>query len=207
MMKVMYRREDSTTMRLIVLILAANVCWGAALSVVPDLQTVSVGESVEIAVQVDGLGNGGPPSLGVLDLDVLFDSNVLSFVGVTWGMGLDVLGLGSLQFVTSGPGLVNLLEISLDSVDDLNALQPSAFLIASLDFMAVGVGNSPISLRINAIGGADGASIDSTAVDGAVEVIEGSGSEVPEPGTAILVLLGVIVVTCFRRQLGTRLGV
>lgn len=186
---------------------AASVCWGATLSVVPDLQTVSVGESVEIAVQVDDLGNGGPPSLGVLDLDVLFNSNVLSFVGVTWGMGLDVLGLGSLQFVTSGPGLVNLLEISLDSVDDLNALQPSTFLIASLDFMAVGVGNSQISLRINALGDADGASIESTAADGAVEVIEGSGSEVPEPGTAILVLLGVIVVTCFRRQLGTRLSV
>ena len=69
------------------------------------------------------MGSNIAPSLGTFDLDLSFNNSILSLDSVAFGDQLDILGLGSLQIATPGTGIVNLYELSFDSVDDLNNLQ------------------------------------------------------------------------------------
>src|SRR5262245_39321709 len=106
-----------------------------ALEFVPTSQSVTISNSVTVAITISGLGTGVPPSLSVFDLDVTFDPTLLAFSSVTFGdptLGdeLDVLGLGSLAFAIPGVGSVNLFELSFDLPDDLHTLQAGEFILA-----------------------------------------------------------------------------
>lgn len=171
----------------------ASTTFAATIFVTPGTQTVNVGSSVNIDVNLSGLGNGVTPSVGTYDLDVNFDSALLSFSSVTWGTGLDVLALGSIQFATPGTGTVNLFELSLDSVSDLNSLQLPTFRLFTLSFTTLAAGTSPVTISVNALGDADGVALPFNAIDGSLTIQETGGSPVPEPSTFLpiaIVLLG-----------------
>lgn len=175
------------------------------LSVSPTTQLVSIGSAVSIDVNVSGLGNGAAPSIGTFDVLLTFNPSLLSYTSVGWGSGLDVLSLGSLQSETPGFGNVNLFELSFDSATDLNALQPSAFRMFTVYFMAIGAGTSDIVLGVNALGDADGGSITHQIGNGSVTV-QDAGSAVPEPGTMGVVAIALLAL-CFgsRRRSFARL--
>jgi hypothetical protein len=130
----------------------------------PPAQSVSVGEQVEVALVIAGLGAAVPPSLGTFDIDVTFDATVLSLNDVAYGdpaLGdqLDLLGLGSVTATGPGAGSVSLFELSIDPIAELNDLQADAFTLAVLTFGAVGPGSSGLNLAVNALGDAEGASL------------------------------------------------
>lgn len=130
------------------------------LNVLPGSQLPAVaGGQVQVDIRISGLGIATSPSLGTYDLSLHFDQTALAFDHISWGNGLDIFGLGSLQDVISSAGLVDFFEASLDSVADLNSLQPSEFLLASLVFNGLTTGSSSISLSINALGDASGNSL------------------------------------------------
>jgi hypothetical protein len=109
------------------------------LEFVPSSATIGVGDSLGVALQISGLGDFTAPSLGTFDVTVTFDPTVLAFATVTYGdpaLGdqLDLAGLGSLTTTMLGVGSVNLLEVSVDSASDLDALQAGAFTLATLTF-------------------------------------------------------------------------
>lgn len=171
----------------------------ATISVVPSSQSVPLGHQLTVTLQASGLGGNTAPSLAAYDIDLTFDGTLLAFADVTWGAGLDVLALGSVQVLTLGVDSVNLFELSLDGASDIKTLQPDAFVLATLMFDTLAPGTSPFALSILALADADGATL-------TAEVAFGSGtvtpavSTVPEPSSLMLVVGGGGVLAVVRRR-------
>lgn len=187
--------------------LIAGMLWigGVQASLVvratPSGASFSVGNSFTVAIEVSGLTDSAAPSLGVYDINLSFNSALVSLDAVTFGSGLDVLALGSIQSSTPGAGTVNLFELSLDSVSDLNDLQLDTFVLATLNFSAVGLGANAFDLVINAFGDAEGNSLAAGVVGGSVEITDGgTPPSVPEPASLALVMAGVSAAAIAKRR-------
>lgn len=180
----------------LLLALSSQCRASVIVSISPSSQTVPLGGTVNIDVNVSGLGGG--TALGTFDVDLLFDSALLSFNLATFGNQLDLFGLGSIQSVTPGPGSVNIFELSLDSITDLNTLQATQFRLATLTFTTLALGSSsPITLSVNALGDASGGSIPATLQSASLTVEP--ASSVPEPRTWPMVGLGIGGLVGIRR--------
>ena len=140
---------------------------------------------------MSGLTGGATPSLGVYDIVIQFDSSILSFTSVVFGD--PVLGdqlsfdFPSISNDTSIAGGVNVFELSLDSAASLATLQADAFTLATLSFNAIALGTSAITPNINVLGDEFG---DPLFAD---EVLGSAVSAVPEPSSAILFVVGMLV--------------
>lgn len=178
-----------------------------SLNLIPSSSTTAIGEFVGIDVTISDLGNNIAPSVSTFDFDVSFDPSVLSIAGLTFGdpaLGdlVDQSGL-SLFFTQLGffsgvgvsvpaPGLVNFFELSLDTPAALDGTQPSAFTLATLNFLSVGVGTSTVGItRINALGDSFGDPLALFSVGStSIEVMGDSNppASVPEPGVGLLAI-------------------
>ena len=183
--------NKSVSLMLSVLVVGAALEPAAnavTLSVIPEATSANVGSTFSVDVVASGLLDGAAPSIGTYDLDLNYNSSVLSFANVSFGTGLDVLGLGSIQAPDpSTPGKVNVFELSLDSEADLNQLQHDAFKLFTLTFNAAAVGSSALQLTISALGDAAGNSLDATLQNGSAAV-----TPVPLPPTLVLFLSGLL---------------
>lgn len=184
-------------MRLLSFILSCTLwaCISSAgtIFVSPTTQNVPLGSAVSVDVNVLGLGSNSAPSIGVFDLDISYDPEILSFSSVLWGTGLDVLGLGSFRDSSPAFGSINLFELSFDLPDDLNDLQPDAFRLFTLNFSSLAAGTTAIGITVNAIGDVDGVSLPMTLINGSVAVGTGSAA-VPEPATGVPLLAALALV-------------
>ncbi len=169
------------------------------LTFAPSSQSLNSGDAFSVDLRISGLGDGTSLSVGVFDIDVFFDALLLSFDDATYGAGLDVLGLGSLQITTPGGGAVNLFELSFDTAAELNALQPAAFTLATLHFTALTAGTSALDLAVNAMGDADGADLPVSVQNGSV-IIAPPSTIVPEPQSLALLLAGLTLLGVVRRR-------
>lgn len=165
-------------------------------SVAPSSQAISLGSPADLAIEIAGLAD--PPSLGTFDLNLGFDPTILSFNSVNFGdaiLGdqLDPTGGGNtITFVSSGTGTVELFDLSLDASTVLNTLQPSSFVLATLMFDTIGTGSSPLNLSVNALGDADGNSLQAILQNGTLDVT--NASAVPEPTTLPILSSFVLLV-------------
>jgi hypothetical protein len=128
----------------------------------PASQTVQLGDTVTVGIKISGLTAPGAPSLSAFDLDVSFNSSILSLASVSFGdpvLGdqLDLGGFGC-SFLpglycdtAAGVGSVNLFELSADSSADLDLLQAADFILATLSFNTAGTGTSPLTLSLNSL--------------------------------------------------------
>ena len=168
------------------------------LSFDPVAQDVTLGSPVDVALKISGLGSATPPSLSTFDLNISFDPGLLSFTSAAFGdpkLGdqLDVHGLGG-NLISSGissPGVLNVFELSLDSLGDLDTLQAASFTLATLTFNTVGIGSSALGITINSLGDANGAALASVTQNGSVTV-----SAVPLPAAWLLFASGMLVLVC-----------
>ncbi|MBI1353693.1 MAG: PEP-CTERM sorting domain-containing protein [Acidobacteria bacterium] len=181
------------------LLFLTAVSPAATISVDPSTQSVSLGTSASVDVNVADLGILTAPSLSTYDIDVAFDPTILSFTGATFGDGLDLFLFGlNIQAATPGVGTVNLFDLSFDLPTDLDDLQADAFKLFTLTFDTIGPGTSPITLSVNAFGDSLGDPLDVTPTSGELTVT----ASVPEPSTIGLLLAGLLVIG--RRRLTAR---
>ncbi len=176
----------------------------------PDIQAFEVGDSFDVNVLVSDLP--ADEIVSTFDLTVAFNSSVLSATGVNFGGFLDDAVFPSIQnFDISIAGEVNFFEISFLLDDELVLLQPDdSFLLATLSFDALTVGISPLNFLEGTVPGVPGLDVKGRAdvndiplllpnLSGGVgEVTVSSVATVPEPGTFILLAIGLWVVACCR---------
>lgn len=169
----------------------------------PATQVVNVGDTVTVDVNIRGLGVGSAPSVGFYDLDIGFDTSLLSFddtdpTAVVFGTELDPFGFGVNPRGVAGTGPVNVFELSLDFPADLNALQADSFTMFSLTFEAHAVGTSAVTLGLFALSDAVGSPLVSGLLDG--EIVIEALTAAPEPAPIALLAVGLLALTIARRR-------
>jgi len=164
--------------------------WPAVLSFSPSSQTASGGQTVTVDIVISGLSAGAPPSVGAFDLDVSFDPAILLPIDVTFGSFLGTPGIDALTDFLLSPGVVDLAEVSLLAPINLDA-HPASFSLATLSFVAVGVGTSPLAFSQIVVDDAFGDKIPTTGVDGSI-------TGIPEPASALLSGAGLLLIALAR---------
>ena len=194
------------------LLAAFSVCglqmaWADSIQIVPATQSSTVGQSIVANIVASGFKSGLAPSIGAYDLTVAFNPAILSFVSASFGTGLDIVRLGSIQSVTHGIGTIEVFELSLDSIADLNTLQLDTFSLTAVTFQAIGSGASQLSLFANALSDASGNNLSATLEGAAVQVREQVPIAMPEPGSMLLCAIGItmlITILMWRHALKSR---
>ena len=187
------------TLALGIALLNGNLFGVPVIEIIPSNQQVGIGSSFDVELSISGLGNLAAPSISTYDLDISFDSSVVSFDSAVLGdpnLGnqLDLFGFGTISAVSPGAGVVNIFELSLDLPADLDSLQADSFVLATLTFDADSLGTSQLSLTANSVGDSLGVPLVTTLNNGSVNVV------VPEPSTIILCGLGMVAALIRHRR-------
>jgi N-acetylmuramoyl-L-alanine amidase len=170
---------------LLLALIAPMKSWAISISFNPGSTSAIIGATTTVNLRISGLVDGDSPSLSSFDLNIEFDSGLLALGGVTYGVQLDLLGLGSVIVTSPAPGNVNLFQLSLDSPSDLDSLQTGDFTLAILQFEALSIGTSPLIISVNALADSAGNLLVADTQSGEIRVLSGS---VPEPSTVLLLL-------------------
>lgn len=176
-----------------------------SLSIIPSAGSAVVGGNVNADLVISDLGSGGAAStVGAFDINIGFDSSILSLNNVTFGALLGNLSLSEAiaAFDNSTPGTVNLFEVSLLEASAstcvfcqtpyLDSLQPSSFLLATLSFIGTSQGTSTLTPVINAIGDGEGNDLARGLITAAGSVTVGRPVTVPEPSILALLSVGLL---------------
>lgn len=175
------------------LLMAGNSAMASVtLSFDPVTTAAAVGGPVTVNLNVSGLES---VDLGAYDLNVNYDSNILSFVGYTLGGGLGYTTGDSLDFSWGdlGFGQINLSEVSM--LSDLSA-QGSSFTLATLTFTGIAGGSSALTISDITLGDANGDSIVPDSLGSA------NVNVVPIPAAAWLLGSCLMGLFGFRKRLG-----
>ena len=170
------------------------------LSVVPQASTVGVGGTVSVDVVASDLVGGAAPSLGAYDLNLAFDPSVLSFGSISFGTGLSVTGVESIQGSDLSAGVINPFEVSFEDTADLNSLQADAFTLFTITFNAASAGTSLLSLSVNDLASADTFTpLVADVLNGASVTVAGAPA-VPLPAAGWLLISGLASTGLFARR-------
>lgn len=161
---------------------ALSTAHAASISLSPSTQSVTSGSMFSIDVLFNAEGSSA--GLGAFDFDVTYDSALLGFTSASFGSGLDVMGLGSIQTLTPGAGTLNFFELSMDSASDLLAYQSQSFKLATLIFTGLSTGDTSFDLSVNALADAAGNTI----------------AAVPEPTSYAMLLAGLGMLALVKRR-------
>lgn len=172
------------------------------LSLDPPTQDINVGATAMVDLNISGLGDFTAPSLGAFLVEITFDESVVSFDSVVYEAFLgdtDPLSFETDIVTIVGPGFVSLDEISFLSDLELDVLQPSGFTLATLTFVGASVGTS--ALAFDFVDLADAGFPSSTIIPESLETASITVERVvPEPGTLLLLLTGVVWFGALRRR-------
>jgi hypothetical protein len=156
------------------------------------------GNQINVGLTISGLNSGSAPSLSTYDLDIKFDDSHLAFASATFGdpvLGnqLDLLNFGAnlASSDLTGSGILNMFELSLDSVSDLDGLQADSFTLATLTFDVLSAGTTQLAIAINALADAEGNALTANTATASIT------TTVPLPSAFFMMLPGLAGV--FRR--------
>ena len=163
----------------------------------PANSIVQEGDTVAVDIVVT-------PDVGVFigsyDIDVLFDESLLSVADVIFGTSLG----GPFDSIQgdfgAGPGGHFISEISF--LFDLSIVQAgdgSPFTLATILFNANAVGESLLSFGLTLLGDEFGFPVANPPVPGSGSIVITEAVAVPEPGSLILFLCGLVLLITWRR--------
>jgi hypothetical protein len=164
----------------------------------PSAQELQLGDNLTLDVKVSDLTDATAPSLGVYDLNLMFDATRVSISNIIWGDAvkgnqLDLNGFGSLQMSdASNSGILNLVELSFDDIWSLNNLQAGSFSLFSVIFSTIAAGPAEFTLGVNTLGDANGDSLLADSIGTSKVMI--NAVAVPEPAASFLFLIGLIAL-------------
>jgi hypothetical protein len=155
-----------------------------------------------VDIVVAGLEASDPDEIvSAFDLDVSYDPAIVVATGVTFYTSLggpEEWFYGAVLEV----GLVDLWEVSLLSDVELQGLQGDSVVLASLTFVALAAGTTAIAFVPDLVFGIDVKGLNAEIL--ALEASEGSitveGSQIPEPGTALLLACGLARLALSRHR-------
>jgi hypothetical protein len=191
----------------LVLLLGAAPAQAIILAVTPLSQTVATGSPTTVSLSITGLG--GPVALGGFDLDLSFNPSILSLRDMYFGdPGLlgDQLDLGHAGAVICSPGhdtfpscpadlaggMINLLELSLDAPDTLNAFQADSFILATFLFDTLSPGQSILSVNRLVLADAFGSRLVADIQSG--HIIVAAPNAIPAPSSLALLAVGMVML-------------
>jgi hypothetical protein len=128
-----------------------------SLGIDPSLTNVEVYNPFDVDIIISGLKEEPAAlSLGAFDLNLNFDKstmflenchfgNELNFVKPTDPDLLKIWNDGTYQGLRLSSGKINLWQVSLDTTEHLNSLQPSSFTLATLTFLPFKSGTSSLA--------------------------------------------------------------
>lgn len=168
------------------------------LSLNPSSQSILPVGTAILDLEIAGLTDGGPDSLGAFSLDILYDPVILSFTSAVFGPFLgdtDPLAFETDFFVDDlTPGVVSLGETSFLFDFELDELQPASFGLATLSFTGLTAGFSNLVMQNVVLSDALGFVISDRIIENA------SVSVVPEPATILLLAGGMAGLGVFGRK-------
>jgi hypothetical protein len=164
-----------------------------SLDFLPASQTVQVGTPVTVDIHISALGAS---ALGAFDIIVVnYNPAIVSLTNATFGTGLNLGILGSVQIgPITGPGSVNMAEVSLETSATLLANQPKNFTLFSLTFSTIGLGTTPLTFSNVILGDHNGDPLQAALGTGSI-------SAVPEPSTWLLMVTGLFALVACRKKL------
>jgi MYXO-CTERM domain-containing protein len=180
----------------------ATPARAVVISFVPSSTTVDIGDFVNIDVQVSELGN---EIVSGYDLDVDFDSSIVTAIGVTFSTFLGGPADAFEEFANPSPGVIDFLSVSAITDDnELFALQMGGpVLLATLSFQALAAGTTSLIFDPDdflgiVITGRDAGALEVAADTG--EIIVREPTQTPEPSTLWLGLVGLLAARELRRR-------
>jgi hypothetical protein len=165
-------------------------------SIIPSFQSGNIGDTFIVGVNV-ALSPG--EEIGSFDLDVLFNSSVLSLVDAVLGSGLGT-GVNQIEIASGLLGsAVDLAQVSLLNEATLQSLQGSSFSLATLTFQAIAEGFSALTITqaILADGNLNTTQLPVTLQHGGIQI---GTTPIPEPGTWVLMSVGLGLTILLRRR-------
>jgi hypothetical protein len=170
-------------------VLQPTAAFAAMIAFAPASQTVT--GSAQVQVVISDLTT----TVGGFDIVVGFDPTILSPTGVEFGPFLGDPGAGeaanTFMFVPAG---LNITSVSFLSAVELDLLQPGSFALGTLLFNTFAEGTSPLTFVQADVVDALAQPIVLTTLDGSVTKV------VPEPGTLVLLTIGLGLGTLRRWQ-------
>lgn len=198
-------------------VLPVSVCQAISLGFVPSTQTRNLGDLLSVDVVVSGLRSGvgtAPQIVSAYDLDVTYDSAILGNASVDFSPLEGVLGttVGDpfLDDYWTGANLsagrIDFWALSFLFDAQLFSLQGNSVTLATLNFKAIGLGTSALTLDSQTYPGIDIKGLNATELaldvnNGSVTVIDGGTPAVPEPGTFLLLGGGLAGLAFWRRRI------
>ena len=186
----------------------ARFASAISINIIPSLQTVQAGDTLSAEVVVSGLASANE-IVSAYNLNIGYDESILDATSVTFGNYLDlsIPGLSLQGSDLSVSGIVNFAEVSLLPDLDLASQQLDNFVLATLNFDTIGVGDSPLSFLPDPSYGID---VKGRAVNGVPQILaltSGDASvvvepsvSVPEPSTILLFVPALSVLGLMRKK-------